>query len=114
MGEISLDMLRGYIDDTGLAPSINKTLDNFNFDKVLRAMEALEWKWYLRGDMSIPHLTDLKVTSRYLLDKASFESFKSKQPSTVGTGGFYATVDASDGYVKLWFEVASWESWNED
>lgn len=114
MGEIDLDLLKEYINDIDLTVSIEETLDNFDFDKVLRTMEALEWKWYFRGDMLSPNLTDLENTSRYLIDKAAFASFRSKQPYTVGTGGFYATVDASDRYVKIWFEVASWESWDED
>lgn len=97
-----------------LACKIEETIDNFDYATVKVIMEVLDWKWYLRGDLTQPYLTDMISTSRYLLSKAAFESFRSKQPSTVGTGGFYATVDASNGYAKLWFEVTSWESWNED
>lgn len=103
-----------YVDEFGLTLKIAETLDKFNFDKVMKVMETLGLKWYLRGGFYVPNRIELVNQASQLLEMACRDSIKSKESCTVGSGGFYATVDASDGYMKIWFEVTSWKSWNED
>jgi hypothetical protein len=96
---------------------IKEIMDEFDFDRVERAMEALDWKW--RGE--IPTLYDLRETAESLLRgaaKSRLNDFKDAHHDTAiinGTGGFEAKAFCDESKTKitgldLAFVVTSWDS----
>jgi hypothetical protein len=69
---------------------IDYIIDHFNFERVLLAMTALDWRWQATegNGLAIPTLPKLKAVARHLLK----ESIKNK---CVGTGGLQAEYFAS-------------------
>lgn len=75
---------------------IDNILDNFDFSRVAKCMEVLEWKWWdipLSENDGIPLEADIRVTARRLL-KGLPDTFI-KDSYCTGTGGLY---------VKAWYE----------
>ncbi len=96
---------------------IEDILNEFDFDKVERAMEALNWKW--RGE--IPTIYDLREEAERLLwgaAKSRLGSFKNEHhdiPIINATGGFEARAWCDKEKTKitkldLAFVVTSWGS----
>lgn len=81
---------------------IDEVMDWFDFDKVHKAMKALEWKWAgcLNG---VPEVPELRKKARELL-KYCLEAPKD---TYTGTGGFVA--EKRGDLLFLRFEVSSWE-----
>lgn len=82
---------------------ISKILDNFDFERVHKAMIALEWNWCLGmwGD-GIPSVGALQKTARELLSEAWTKK------TTISSGGFSAVYD--DGDLVLRFILEEWFS----
>jgi hypothetical protein len=96
---------------------IKDIMDEFDFDQVERAMEALNWKW--RGET--PTLYDLRETAESLLRgaaKSRLGDFKDTHHEIAiinGTGGFEARAYCNKDKTKitgldLAFIVSSWDS----
>jgi hypothetical protein len=96
---------------------IKDIMDEFDFDQVERAMEALNWKW--RGET--PTLYDLRETAESLLRgaaKSRLGDFKDTHHEIAiinGTGGFEARAYCNKDKTKitgldLAFVVSSWDS----
>jgi hypothetical protein len=96
---------------------IKDIMDEFDFDQVERAMEALNWKW--RGET--PTLYDLRETAESLLRgaaKSRLGDFKDTHHEIAiinGTGGFEARAYCNEDKTKitgldLAFIVSSWDS----
>jgi hypothetical protein len=96
---------------------IREIMNEFDFDKVERAMEALNWKW--RGET--PTLYDLRETAESLLRGAAqsrLGDFKNEHHDVSiinGTGGFEAKAFCNEDKTKitgldLAFIVTSWDS----
>ena len=96
---------------------IKDILNEFDFDQVERAMEALNWKW--RGET--PTLYDLRETAESLLRgaaKSRLGDFKDTHHEIAiinGTGGFEARAYCNEDKTKitgldLAFIVSSWDS----
>lgn len=89
---------------------IDEIIDDFNFERVLIAMTALDWQWQTTKDdgMELPSISRLKATARYLLK----ESIKL---GTTGSGGFEAKYFASEGnapeYFVLKFVLTESRTW---
>jgi hypothetical protein len=47
---------------------IEDILDEFNFEKVHKAMEALDWTWH---DSGVPTIAELRRSARRLLNKVA-------------------------------------------
>jgi hypothetical protein len=48
--------------------SIDEVMDNFDWEKVHRVMQAIDWKWYhADGEIVTPSISDLRRTARRLL-----------------------------------------------
>ncbi len=93
-------MSRDYQED------IDDILDNFDFERVKKAMDALEWKYFDSAEKTI-NTYELRKTARYLLK--SLIPHASKDYYMVGTGGFQATVvNCGDPVFKLQFVVEEW------
>jgi hypothetical protein len=96
---------------------IKDIMDNFDFDKVYEAMDALDWKW--RGE--IPSLYDLREEADRLLwgaAKSRLGAFKDTHHEIAiinGCGGFEAKAWCNEDKTKiiglqLDFVVTSWDS----
>ena len=96
---------------------IKDIMDNFDFDKVYEAMDALDWKW--RGET--PSLYDLREEADRLLwgaAKSRLGDFKDEHweiPIINATGGFEARARCNEEKTKitrldLAFIVSSWDS----
>jgi hypothetical protein len=78
---------------------IEEILDNFDFQKVKKVMDALDWVWVSCD--GVPDIYDLRKESRRLLK----EVIKTKSYQ-IGTGGFVASYYY--GELSLEFVVCKW------
>lgn len=85
---------------------IDYVLDNFDFERVHKAMVALDWHWASVGD--VPEIYDLRVKSRELL-----HDVLRKEQYLVGTGGLYATYDREYDMLGLRFCIDDFSCDNE-
>lgn len=81
---------------------IGDILKNFDFERVHKAMIALEWDWYLVGGFGIPSVGTLKEEARRLLSEAWMKK------NIISSGGFSAEYD--DGDLVLRFILEEWFS----
>jgi hypothetical protein len=96
---------------------IENILDNFEFDKVKKTMDALFWLWY--DVVGVPEVADLRKHARRLLIEVGEKVSKSNEISAeanIATGGFKATAykydDTDKIYFRLAFEVATWDNYD--
>ena len=73
-----------------LALRVKHIIDHFDFDKVQRAMVALDWKWQHIDDEEdqtsrVPSIERMKETARHLLYQAG-----TQKERYWATGGFHA------------------------
>ena len=99
------------LTDTELA-KIEDIMRDFNFDKVLRVMKLLHWKWALTK-FGVPTIEELKVEARRLLIEAAVEE------TQVATGGFRAVYEKSgpndtDPFISLEFILEECEGFEGD
>jgi len=95
---------------------IDGIMDEFNFAKVLKTMQALDWKWIDK----VPSMDDLRATAERLLRGAA-ESRLGDYKNTHwelgiinGTGGFQATAFCDETKTRitgldLKFVVSEWD-----
>lgn len=87
-------------------------LKNFDWVKVQKVMEALDWKYAnTPEDLNVPSIGELIITAQELC-----ESAWQLGEGSIGTGGFYAacyTDSKREKTLGLTFEVTSWESYRE-
>lgn len=93
--------------------AINDIVEHFNWDRVHKAMVALDWTWHDSGGEA-PSLGALFKCAIDLLHRAYDGAEENQNDYTVATGGFYARafVDEETKEVielKLAFELCSWE-----
>ena len=86
--------------------AIDNIMDYFNFDKVLKTMIALNWKWVKEDhkslkDLEIPSIERIRKTAR----KALMRAIEIKDYTS--SGGFEAEYD--DGNLYLRFVVEEWD-----
>jgi hypothetical protein len=96
--------LGGYLsmdEHLKIQQKIDSIIDNFKFEKVHKAMEALDWKWHLPGkeELSVPSVADLIRTSRYLLSKVA------TGPERVWSTGGLLAERYEDGGLSLLFYI---------
>ena len=101
---------------------INEVLDNFDFDKVHKAMTALEWKWYgfQEDTLEVPSIARLIRTAEKYLSQAYDGLAKNEWNSNeymTASGGFEAWakrypagLDKPDVLLILNFNLATWEA----
>lgn len=80
---------------------IDKIMDEFNFERVHKAMVALNWEW--SGSDGVPTIGELRRQARQLLKELT-----NNKNRVVGTGGFYAYQDFET--VGLRFELSRYET----
>ena len=79
---------------------IEEVLDDFNFERVLCAMTALDWRWQTTegNGFAVPTVARLSAMARSLLRDA----IKSKY---VACGGLHAWYHPADGTESEWFQL---------
>ena len=90
---------------------IEDILDNFDFERVKKAMDALEW-CYCDSESGEVSVYELRKMARYLLK--SVVPHAGKDYFMAGSGGFEAAVnnyeDCDKPVFKLRFVIEEWES----
>lgn len=88
---------------------IEDILDHFDFEKVKKVMDALEWTYYDSADSTVS-IAELRKTARRLLHNAY--NGKDSDHWSCGTGGFEVERWMYPGdtkkYLYLKFVVAEW------
>jgi hypothetical protein len=91
---------------------IDDIMDNFNFGKVAKVMEALDWKWMNTGSFLVPHESDLRVASRKRLGKVYDYAVGQGRKYEESTGGFTYSFNPKDDFMSLKFCVEYWDSYD--
>lgn len=86
--------------------AIDNIMDYFEFDKVLKTMIALNWKWVKEDhkslvELEIPSIERIRREARRLLTNAI------ETKNSIGTGGFEA--EYYNGGLSLKFVVEQWD-----
>jgi hypothetical protein len=96
--------------------TIEDILDNFDFDKVKKTMDALHWLWY--DTIGVPEIADLRKHARSLLTQVGDKVTQNKEmqaEAITGSGGFraaaYRYLDDDKIYFRLAFEVTTWDNY---
>lgn len=83
---------------------ISKIINSFNYEKVQKAMGAVDWHWANPGTpdpgKSVPTIERMKATSRYLLSKAA------TTPERIWCTGGFTAQRYDDGELSLHFYMA--------
>ena len=80
---------------------IQECLDNFDFNKVQRVMEFLQWEW--SSSAGVPTVYDLREGAKRLLKQVIKEDLL-----FIGTGGLW--VSRPYGNLHLSFSIEDWEA----
>lgn len=82
--------------------SLDEIMDWFDFEKVAKTMEALNWKW-VSAEEGVPTIGEIRTEARHLLTQVITERI------TVGTGGFKASYNRKYKHLTLEFIVSEWD-----
>jgi len=96
-------------NDYLLNARIEYILNNFDFHKVHKAMEILNWRWVTCDEDEAPPITKLREEARRLLE----EVYKMKTKQSInytGCGGFNVSYDKKYDVLTLNFCIEEWES----
>src|SRR6056297_2909711 len=80
----------------------NQIIQWYDFDKVKKTMDALEWEW---NKVGIPSTAQIVEKARSLC-----EEVYRKRGARIGTGGFKAYYDAEEDIMSLEFTVEDWNT----
>lgn len=91
-----------YETDNSVKSCIKNTMNNFDFAKVHRIMEFLDWKWHIQGNVDdgvyeIPSVEKLKEEALTLLNTA----FRDAKEKEFDSYGFRESIAATGG-LKAW------------
>jgi hypothetical protein len=92
---------------------IDDIMDEFEFDKVHKVMEFLDWKWWFDGETErVPEVYELRKKAREYL------RYVAKHGGTTGSGGFMAQCrkghDETEGRPYVWLNLHwGFESMND-
>lgn len=76
---------------------IDDIMDSFEFDKVVKMMQATNWIWSDIG--GVPEEQELRLEARKWLKKAAVEG-------VAGTGGFRAWMDEGEDASGPWLRIS--------
>lgn len=80
--------------------SVEEIIEQFDFEKVRKAMVALNWCWY--GDTNPPSIGELVLSAQKLLNEVLEEDL-----CALSTGGFLA--ENRNGLLSLLFVLEEWD-----
>ena len=86
---------------------IEDILDEFDFGKVQRVMEHLNWTWH--DSDGVPTLVQLRKQARFLMKECI-----GHEEYTTATGGFWVQKRTFEGlpYYRLIFAVTEWDNYD--
>lgn len=98
---------------------IDDILDCFDFERVKKVMDFLDWQWY---DCGVPEIWDLRKKARVLLNdvwnavrKEAEKSPDKEERYSIANGGFYVEAikysESPKVYLSLKFQIADWDNW---
>ena len=73
--------------------AVNEVMDLFDYERVHKVMEFLDWKWAGKG---VPEIYDLRVESRRLLENVANKVIEGEKYYFSATGGFKAEAWKND------------------
>ncbi len=82
---------------------IEYILDEFNFEKVKKVMDCLNWEWY--NVEGIPSISDLRRFTRKLLQDILKESKQNKESFLEYSSGGFKVIYYNSGELELQFIV---------
>lgn len=82
--------------------AIDEIMDWFDFERVAKVMEFLNWKWVSAED-GVPSIGEIKKSARRLLKEAI------KNKTSIATGGFKVTYIPKDDYILLEFVLSEFD-----
>jgi len=100
---------------------LDNVFDNFDFERVKKTMDALDWKWdnltrYVpldgfkeKKDSYVPTLDEIKEEAARLM----WDCANDPENAVIATGGFRVEKDFSDPndpWMRLSFEVTDWDA----
>lgn len=90
--------------------SINEIMDNFDFERVEKVMDCLEWNWGVGHDEHIPDIYEIRRFARQLLADTiiGLGHLIEDKSFSLGSGGFVAKA-YRDGSLSLSFVVEEWD-----
>lgn len=83
---------------------IDYILDNFNFERVKKVMDILDWEWY-DAEEGVPSIIELRTCARRLLKEVLSKGIKTKKDTQISTGGFRASYYKEEDLLELEFIV---------
>ena len=99
---------------------IDEVIKEFNFEKVHKTMQVLDWQWYHPGEdgTKVPTLDEIKKRGKELLQEAAESAAMSKGEYVIGTGGFRAEAqyypkkedEKSFLWIRLAFILEDWDN----
>ena len=99
---------------------IDDALALFDFEKVHRTMQVLNWQWYHSGEdgTKVPSIDEIKKRGKELLQEAAESALLTKDEYVIGTGGFRAEakyypkhgIKKSFLWVRLAFILEDWDN----
>lgn len=92
--------------------AVNEVMDLFDYERVHKVMEFLDWKW---AGKDIPEIYDLRFESRRLLEEAANKVIEGEEYYFVATGGFKAEAWKNDEgklELRLNFTLEESENWS--
>lgn len=95
-----------YTKEPRIEKLIFEIIREFDFHKVHRYMESVNWQWRNEG---VPSIGTMKKLATRLLRDVAYGDY-----STVATGGFMATAYGKEKYgqleLHLYFVLTSWDA----
>lgn len=99
-----------------VANQIEDIIDEFDFERVKKVMDFLEWEW-VDAEIAIPRIGELRKKARLLLSEVAIKVLCNAEidaESNIATGGFRASAYKYDDKVqfRLTFELAEYDNFD--
>lgn len=99
-----------FFDENKIRDDIDQILDCFDFEKVKKVMDFLNWEWF--SSNGVPEIYELRKHARRLMNIAVAECIKTNQKYFTECGGFRVECDKYEDdpkvYIRLSFVLTSW------
>lgn len=96
---------------------IDEIMDNFDFGKVAKVMDFLDWKWAMVGMTSqycVPEEPEIRKEARGRLSKVYDHAVGQGRKYETATGGFWYSYDPQHSILNLDFKLATWDAYPND
>ncbi len=96
--------------------AISEIIENFNFERVHKVMEFLNWTWW--DSENVPTIGGLVLSAQSRLSETFDRCNSLKENTTTGSGGFFVRAEYNEkeggcDYLKLTFQLNEWEYYEE-